>query len=310
MGGGGYSIDMNTGEYNASIRTFNMMSRGIDYRTSTANEIFKNRDIDKGMNPKNITIRESRDSEEHPNSIAIVLALDETGSMGQIPYYLIQTGLPNVMGKILELGISDPQMLFLGIGDHECDYAPLQVGQFESSDELLDKWLTSLYLEGNGGGNGGESYLLAWYFASMHTSIDCMEKRNQKGFLFTIGDEPTLKNLPASALLSIMGNGQHKDYTALELLEKAKEKYHVFHLHLKQGSNGQRQEVMNGWKELIGDNLIIIENKEDVSRVIPKIIKDHYKITFAVKTETLKNDNDSVVVEGKASNNLEVGEML
>ena len=58
----------------------------------------------------------------------------------------------------------------------KCDSAPLQVGQFESSDELLDKWLTNIYFEAGGGGNGGESYALAWYFAALKTATDSMEK--------------------------------------------------------------------------------------------------------------------------------------
>ena len=69
------------------------------------------------------------------------------------------------MDKIIQSGIKDPQVLFLAIGDHECDTSPLQVGQFESSDELLEHWLTHVWLEGGGGGNRGESYALAWHFA-------------------------------------------------------------------------------------------------------------------------------------------------
>ena len=85
--------------------------------------------------------------------------------MGHVPHALVQDGLPHIMETILKKGVEDPQVLFLAIGDHTCDEAPLQVGQFESSDELLDRWLTDVYLEGHGGGNDGESYMLAWYFA-------------------------------------------------------------------------------------------------------------------------------------------------
>ncbi len=147
------------------------------------------------------------------------------------------------------------------------------MGQFESSDELLDKWLTTIYLEGGGGGNNGESYHLAWYFAGKHTAIDCFEKRKQKGFLFTIGDEPVLPNIPGTSLKGIMGKTQQdNDNPALALLDKAREKYNVYHIHLKEGSNGSRQDVMNGWKQLMGDNLIIIDDKRNVADAISKII--------------------------------------
>jgi hypothetical protein len=261
MGGGTYSVS-------------NRVDRAttLGYYTSSAQEIFKQRSINNAMNPNGIVVRESRDSEEHPTSVAIILALDVTGSMGSVPHHLVKDGLPNIMGGITEKGLKDPQLLFLAIGDHECDSSPLQVGQFESSDELLDKWLTDVYLEGGGGGNAGESYLLAWYFASKHTAIDCFEKRGQKGFLFTIGDEPTLKAIPKKTLSGIMGDGQYDNYSASELLDKARERYNVYHLHIRETGAGSRQETINGWKQLMGDNLIVIDKHEDVSSAITNVI--------------------------------------
>jgi hypothetical protein len=261
MGGGSYSF------LNRSAR-----EEFLGYKTKSTQEIFKQRSINNAMNPSGIIVRESRDSNEHPNVVSIILALDVTGSMGTIPHFLVKEGLPNIMASIINDGINDPQLLFLAIGDHECDSSPLQVAQFESSDELLDKWLTDVYLEGGGGGNDGESYLLAWYFAGFHTSIDSFEKRAQKGFLFTIGDEPTLKSISKRTLQNIMGDGQYGDFSANMLLEKAQEKYHCFHLHIKQTSAGSRQETMDGWKQLMGDGLIIIDNKNDVARVISETV--------------------------------------
>jgi hypothetical protein len=261
MGGGLYSID------NRSVR-----ATSLGYATKSAHEIFTQRSINNAMNPLGIKVRESRDSAEHPKSLAIILALDVTGSMGSVPHHLVKDGLPNIMGSIIQKGMPDPQLLFLAIGDHECDQSPLQVGQFESSDELLDKWLTDVYLEGGGGGNAGESYLLAWYFASFHTSIDCFEKRKEKGFLFTIGDEPTLKGIPKSRLQNIMGDGQYDNFSATVLFDKAREKYNVYHLHIRETGAGSRQETIDGWKQLIGDNLVLVERHEDVSRIISEII--------------------------------------
>ncbi len=283
MGMGTYSINGSTGEYDADVRTHRLSSVGIDYKKMSRSDIFKQKEIKNDMSPYDVEVRESRDSDEHPNSLAIVLGLDVTGSMGSIPHYLVQEGLPHIMGNIIERGIKDPQLLFFGIGDHQCDSAPLQVGQFESSDELLDKWLTDVWLEGGGGGNNGESYFLAWYFAGFKTSIDCHEKRKQKGFLFTVGDEPVLKTISKHTIKKIMGKGEYVDFDSTTLLDKAKESYHVYHLHLKQGLNGERQDVMNGWKELMGDNLIIIENKEDVSKVISEIVTNSVTVKETIE---------------------------
>ncbi|CAK8714790.1 von Willebrand factor type A domain-containing protein [Candidatus Electrothrix laxa] len=272
MGMGSYSLD------NRAAR-----SEAEGYSSRSLREIFSQRNINRAMNPNGVKLRESRDSEEHPESVAIILGLDVTGSMGSIPYHLVQEGLPKIMGRIIQSGTKDPQLMFLALGDHEYDQSPLQVGQFESSDELLDKWLTNVYLEGGGGGNTGESYLLAWYFAAFHTSTDCFEKRKKKGFLFTIGDEPTLPDIPANDLRIIMGDGQYASYQAATLLDKARESYHVYHLHIKQTYAGNMQETMDGWKQLLGDHLIILENHEEVSTVIPEIIADviHADVTHS-----------------------------
>jgi hypothetical protein len=129
----------------------------------------RKRKIHESMDPKTIKLREARDSAEHPNVFPVILGLDLTGSMGSIPVYLIREGLPHIMGKLIQKGFNDASLLFVGVGDHENDDAPLQVGQFESGDDELDTWLTRTWVEGGGGGNAGESYLLAWYFAAKPT---------------------------------------------------------------------------------------------------------------------------------------------
>ncbi|MCI5178058.1 MAG: hypothetical protein D3911_01795 [Candidatus Electrothrix sp. AW3_4] len=263
---------MGMGSYSLDDRAKRSEIKG--YSSRSIREIFSQREVNRAMNPYGVTLRESRDSEEHPESVAIILGLDVTGSMGSIPHHLVQDGLPKIMGKIIQSGTKDPQLMFLAIGDHEYDQSPLQVGQFESSDRLLDKWLTNVYLEGGGGGNTGESYLLAWYFAAFHTAIDCFEKRKKKGFLFTIGDEPTLPDIPVKDLKAIMGNGQYESSYATTLLDKARQSYHVYHLHIKQTYAGSMQETMDGWKQLLGDHLIILEDHKEVSTVLPQIIAD------------------------------------
>ncbi|CEJ67839.1 hypothetical protein BN1195_00119 [Chryseobacterium oranimense G311] len=178
------------------------------------------------------------------------------------------------MGGIIQGGVPDPALLFLGIGDHECDSYPLQVGQFESGDEELDMWLTRTYIESGGGGNAGESYLLAWYFAAFHTRTDAFEKRKQKGILFTVGDEPCLKTLPASAIREIMGAGQHT-YTHHELLEEVRKRYEVYHISVLHSEQAMRADRV--WKELLGQNCLSIADHREIPDVIKGIICDTFK---------------------------------
>ncbi len=260
---------MGSSSYDFSARCLRATDSG--YATKAVAEIFtqqKERRIHKDMDPKGITTRESRDSEAHPNALPVILALDVTGSMGHIPHDLIKDGLPKLMGGLIQKG-ADVSLLFLGIGDHECDRAPLQVGQFESGDAELDLWLTRTYLEGGGGGNSGESYLLAWHFANNCVSTDAWEKRGQKPFLFTVGDEPNLKSLPVSALSEIYGKS-FESTTATALLAAAREKFRVYHLHVTHSSGAKH--CLQGWKDALGENCIEVPDYRDIPSVITKIV--------------------------------------
>ena len=68
MGGGSYSINSLTGDYDPSVRVSHHTSRGVDYKSMNLHETFKSRSVNNAMNPHGVKIRESRDSDEHPES--------------------------------------------------------------------------------------------------------------------------------------------------------------------------------------------------------------------------------------------------
>lgn len=264
MGSTSYSYE------NRSVRSAN-----LGYFSKSTDEIFtqsRERKVHESMLPFGIKFREARDSENHPNTVPIIAGLDLTGSMGKIPHELVKEGLPTLMSTLIQKGIPDATLCFIGVGDHETDRGPLQIGQFESGDAELDMWLTRTWLEGGGGGNGGESYLLAWYFAAFHTKTDAWDKRKEKGFLFTIGDEPNLHNLPVSAIRELIGEGQ-SSYTASKLLELAQEKWNVFHIVVHHSAQADRS--IEGWKNVLGQNCIVVNDAQDVPKTIAQIVLDN-----------------------------------
>jgi hypothetical protein len=273
-----------------------MKSESLNYASAPVSKLFsqtEEKKIHQSMDPKRITIREARDSEINPNSFPIILALDVTGSMSQIPIWLVREGLPKVMDRIIQKGVPDPALLFIAIGDAEKDKAPLQVGQFESGDDKLDHWLQSVWLEGGGGGNDGESYSLAWYFAGYHTVTDSFEKRRTKGILFTTGDEPCLDTLTKHHLHGLMENAssQHETFDAKTLLAKAQEQWEVYHLHVMQGSAGRRS--LAYWQQLLGDHCIQVDEYKNLPEIMSQIIFDNYKKSDSVNNnfheETAEN---------------------
>ncbi len=270
-----------------------LRATALGFYDKSSDDIFtqsKERKIHESMEPSKALLRESRDSDTHPNTIPIIIALDTTGSMGNIPMHLVKDGLPKMVGNIIQKGVADPAILFLGVGDHECDRAPLQVGQFESGDEELDLWLTRTWLERGGGGNSGESYLLAWYFASKHTVSDAWEKRGQKGILFTIGDEPCLKSLPKRAIEELMGVPCQSNFSANELLEAAQEKYDVYHLHIMQGSDGRNS--LHYWQNLLGQHCIVVDDYEKVGDILSDTVISNIngRTGYVVNKPTIKDE--------------------
>lgn len=241
-------------------------------RSKPTASVFTSRSIVDEMSPVGIKFRESRDSVANPDSLAIGIGLDVTGSMDKIPAILVKEKLGKLVETLQAHGIPHPAILFMAIGDHKSDDAPLQVGQFESGTEELAKWLTSAWLEGGGGGGGRESYSLAHLIAGRHTSIDCYEKRNIKGFLFTIGDESPWETLEADRLKNIMGYSENEDLTAEQLIIEAKRMYHVFHIHVNEGSYRDDRTVINSWKTLLGEGLIILDDYNATAEVIASTV--------------------------------------
>jgi hypothetical protein len=236
-------------------------------------EIFTERRLNAQMNPKGVKVRESRDSANHPNSIGIIFALDETGSMQGIPDYLVREGMPGFMELLIDgKFVDDPQVMCIGIGDATTgEPAPLQVGQFEAEAELMDKWLTSIYLVGNGGGNGGESYDLAFYFAARHTNMDCWEKRKKKGYLFVTGDEPHLDLVEAQIVRDLCGDDVRQDIPMKKIVEEASKTYHCFFLIPDQGRL-RASGCEASWRPVLGDNVICMDTEQDTAIVAATLI--------------------------------------
>lgn len=247
-----------------------------DGTAKSTHEVFTQQAIHNLLDPKNITVRESCDSEDSPESRAIIIGLDVTGSMGMIAHSMVKDQLGQLMNGILDNQcIKHPHLMFMAIGDAACDRSPLQVSQFEA-DIRIAQQLTDIYVEGGGGGNDTESYDLPWYFAATRTKIDCFDKRNQKGLIFTIGDEMPPNGFTKHQLNSIFGvPDQVERYTASQLLDMAREKYDVFHIIVEEGQYARRAKdrVYNAWTGLLGKRAIRLNDYKKLSDVIVSVIR-------------------------------------
>ena len=114
-------------------------------------QVYKAFSIDPMLDPKGV-VRECIDSDEHPNTFPIILALDVTGSMGSAAR-ACAAKLDDIMTELYKK-VDDVEFCMLGIGDMSYDDAPIQATQFESDIRIFDQ-TTKIYFEGGGGGNRG-----------------------------------------------------------------------------------------------------------------------------------------------------------
>lgn len=259
---------MGYGSYKAKDWDKLRNSRGIN-SSSNVNDIFKNREVDPKYDPKNINVRESRDSADSPESTPIIIGFDDTGSMGYLAQEIAQNSLNKTVTEIYDKNpVTNPHVMCAAYGNAG-DVGPLQVTQFEADIKIVEQ-LLDLWIPLRGMGDSGDPLL--WYFAAKHTSIDSWEKRGKKGFLFTIGDDTIKRSIFNDKIYDIFGDSINKLYMEPEeLLEMAQEKYHVFHIITKP----LRADVLEKWLDLLPDSTAIVDeaNVKNLYMVIISIMQ-------------------------------------
>lgn len=258
MGSGSWSTDV----YDAAKR----------YRRATGASAFAYSDsgarrVHDSLNPHGVAMRESRDSDEHPQSVAISVLFDVTGSMGGVPR-MLQQKLPKLFGLLLRNGYAkDPQIMFGAIGDATCDRVPLQVSQFES-DNRMDDHLGNIVLEGGGGGQMTESYELAMHFMARHTSIDCFEKRGRRGYLFIIGDEMAYPKVFGKHRRDILGESSNEDVPLKTVVREVTRMYDTYFLLPSGTAYAANDTVLGFWRDLLGQNALELDDLDAACETI------------------------------------------
>ncbi len=249
-----------------------------DYVTSTASKSARDlfaRSMDKSLNPYYIKMRESCDSDINPLSTPIIVAVDDTGSMGFLAETLIRKGLGILIEEIYDRKpVTDPHVMCMAIGDAAYDTAPLQVTQFEADLRLVEQ-LEKFFIEGGGGGNDFESYNLPWYFAATKTKCDSMLKRKKKGYLFTVGDEPPPPKLLAKHAKAIFNDRLQADLDSRDILAMASKSWEIFHIIIEEGNyyRGCPDQVNDRWQKLLGQRALKLSRHEDLAELIVSTIQ-------------------------------------
>jgi hypothetical protein len=258
--------------------------------SKSSQEILSSRKINPVFDPKNISLRESRNSNDHAVTTPVIIGLDVTGSMGHIAVELLRSGIGRAIKSILDTSvIQGPQIMFAAVGDSKCDISPLQVTQFESDNRMVDQ-LGMIWNECGGGGNGGESYFLPWVMADKRVNADAINE-GRKGYIFTVGDEPVHQHFSTFEQKAVFGEVLYeKDVTAEEIYKSVCKNWYVFHLCVNPYSHHNAQSSFS----FMGDHFIRMANSDYLPELIGAIIslnegKSSIEEIINTKDKSLKN---------------------
>ena len=282
---------MGSGSWTTTAYTAKINSMGFDdsrtMASSNVQSVFVGKRLAEELNPYGV-IRECRDSEEHPNTLPIILALDVTGSMGRAAT-TCAAKLDEIMTELYGK-VKDVEFMMMAIGDLAYDLAPIQASQFESDIRIMDQ-TAKIYFEGGGGGNAYESYTAAWYFGLYHCDLDCW-KRGKKGIIITMGDEPMNPYLPKSQLNFALGSHEQDDVDTEALYREALEKYDIYHIAITDRESSYdhyAEKISNSWGKLLKQRLIIGSSNE-LPKIIGDIVEDHLESKSMENTSETVND--------------------
>ncbi len=255
-------------------------------------DFYQQTHIHKDLNPYKV-VRECCDSDEHPNTIPVIIGLDVTGSMGSACIKTAQN-LNTIITSLYDK-FDDIEFMIMGIGDLAYDHAPIQASQFES-DVRIAEHLDKVYMEHGGGGNGFESYTAAWYFGLHHTKLDCWG-RGKKGIIITMGDEPLNPYLPKYPLERITGDNLEADVETKDLYELTKEKFDIYHIAIDDFDDcyqSYKTRVDKTFKEVLKENYKVSTLDELPSTIVKCIENSVNGYSTENSVETTNNNSNLI----------------
>lgn len=274
MGSGAFTTSSYASYSSSRGRTFDAVTCCLTDRTDSQ-EMFRQRYLHESLNVKN-KVRECCDSAEHPNTIPVILGIDVTGSMGDTAVKVAQS-LGVIMKEILA-ETKDVEFSIMAIGDIECDREPIQMSQFESDIRIAEA-LDNIYFEGRGGGNGYETYTLAWYTGLKHAKLDCW-KRGKKGIIITLGDEPLNPYIALrgeyTGLKECLGDKEQSKINTKQLYEDAATKYDIYHISVTDSGNYDYRKVRidNSFNEVLPEGHYKVACINELPGVISSIVNE------------------------------------
>ena len=130
--------------------------------------------------------------------------------------------------------------------------------------------------------------------------MDCWDKRKEKGFLFTFGDEMPTQKLTAREIKEVFEDNDELDtpfITNVDCLEMASEKFNCYHIILH-GSYYSHfpKKVTDAWRELMGSHVCDLSDHSCLPELVSTILKMHEGISKTDAINLIQNNHAKSVV--------------
>ena len=262
---------MGLGKYSSATYTSSVSTRALtgvgDFAYSKSSPKTVHPTLDPlRINSKPLGKLESRDNEEHPLSLPVIVSVDVTGS-NKARAVVAQKKLNELMEGMQAI-VPDVQCAVwanddIDVWQTEELGAAVQLADFES-DNRVDDHLLDTILVGNGGGNRFESYDLILYAAAYKTVSDSIEKRGEKGYLFLYADEPFPVATKKEWVKKVFGDTIENDIPIETLIADASKLYNVYVLWPEGGQQGARSQQ----KVLFGKNAVVLQDPDMIVEAV------------------------------------------
>ncbi len=207
-----------------------------------------------------------------------VIVFDVSASMGDTPRVFWDKA-PMIAGQIVMNNyLKDPMVSITAVGDVDYDRSPLQIADF-SELRKVDKQLSSLVIEGGGGGGSDpcrESYEFpAWFYANR-----CKMSKAKRAICIIVGDERFRETLGAEQLEEFFGGPRIEGETvaAEAVFSKLKKKFSgnvflIFPTYTRCYGESMEKAAIALWKKVLGDGYVVkLEEKLAIADTMLGII--------------------------------------
>jgi hypothetical protein len=212
------------------------------------------------------------DSVSTNSTSPLIVVVDQTGSMGEWPKIMFSK-LPYLEHETKEYLGEDAEFCFAAIGDaHNGETYPLQFRPFAKGLDLK-KRLEELIIEGNGGGQGTETYELAALYALKNVKMP----KAIKPIIIFIGDEKTYNVVSKDMAETYCNVKLEKAMPTKDIFKALQDKMSVYFIQKSYGAGSgwsnnisdDDRSTFRHWSELVGeDHIAVLPSADRVVDVI------------------------------------------